>query len=158
MFLLDTIRAFLTQIASVAMRLFLSKTLLSAASGVFLVSILVLSPHSVLTNSEKNHTAAPSTNEAPKAMTASISPSFLSNCPVPVDLKQISSLSSLSESLRALLIECETGGIGTESCSESIGIGPISDSCSTSCKDGYYACCNDSIWSGATCDCIMELS
>lgn len=147
--------SFLAQIALAAMKLFLTKTVFPTVSGVFLVSLLVLSPYSVLTDNEESNTVAFGTNEAPEVMTASISPG-LRNCPVPVDLKQISSVSRLSESLKAALMECEVGGLGTESCSESIGIGPISDECSVSCGDGHYACCNDKIFSGANCDCLAE--
>lgn len=137
------------------MRLFLSKMIMPVISGALLVIIIVLSPHSVLSHMAENDTWTPNTNEVPKTVNASISPRLV-NCPVPVDLQGISSLANLSQTLKDILVECEAGGPGAQQCSESIGIGPISDSCSTNCRGGYYACCNDSIWSGTSCNCVIN--
>lgn len=49
---------------------------------------------------------------------------------------------------------CDSGGVGASSCS----IGSGDDSCSVSCKSGYYACCTIKVLGPDVCNCIKESS
>jgi hypothetical protein len=40
---------------------------------------------------------------------------------------------------------CTSGGAGSTSCSISEDIGPVNQSCTSSCGAGYYACCDSSV-------------
>lgn len=48
---------------------------------------------------------------------------------------------------------CTSGGVGASDCSVSSGTALSTVSCSVSCKDGYYACCDDNI---GKCKCIKS--
>lgn len=48
---------------------------------------------------------------------------------------------------------CTSGGVGANECSISSGTALSTVSCSVSCKDGYYACCDDNI---GKCKCIKS--
>lgn len=49
--------------------------------------------------------------------------------------------------------ECQSGGVGSSSCS--VTCGAINYGCSVTCVTGYYACCNCGIFV-AICDCIED--
>lgn len=36
---------------------------------------------------------------------------------------------------------CTTGGRGSTECSQTITVGPVTQSCDTKCDVGHYACC-----------------
>lgn len=38
---------------------------------------------------------------------------------------------------------CDSGGVGSNGCSTTSTVGPISTGCSVNCNDGYFACCVD---------------
>lgn len=51
------------------------------------------------------------------------------------------------------LITCTSGGPGASQCAVHSGIGPAENGCEVTCKNGYYACCDD----GRTiCKCVKE--
>lgn len=50
-------------------------------------------------------------------------------------------------------MNCTSGGVGANECSISSGTALSTVSCSVSCKDGYYACCDDNI---GKCKCIKS--
>lgn len=48
--------------------------------------------------------------------------------------------------------ECQSGGRGATSCSITENIGPIEQSCTVTCGQGYYACCKENV----ICQCVSE--
>lgn len=95
-------------------------------------------------------TSVDGTNKAAKDATRATK--LLSLCPtdenaVPEALKSLSGIEALSDFMRA----CISGGEGSGSCSVTAGAGGVEVSCSTSCRDGYYACCGTS-----GCDCVSS--
>ncbi len=68
----------------------------------------------------------------------------------PERIKSFDEVESFLNQERAQFTLCSSGGEGSTGCS----ITSPHTGCSVSCGSGYYACCNDGLFSGPSCQCL----